>query len=90
MSALVVDKVIEQLRVLPTELKWRVLEFTRALTVSAPHGTPGRQLLVFAGAIPAADLSLIRQTIEEGCERVDADEWQISSGHQRHRRFFRR
>ncbi len=75
MSTLVVDKVVEQLKVLPTELQWRVLEFTRALTVFAPHGTPGRQLLAFAGVIPAADLSLMRRAIEEGCERVDADEW---------------
>ena len=75
MSTLVVDKVIEQLKVLPTELQWRVFEFTRALTISAPHGTPGRQLLALAGAISAADVSLMRQAIAEGCERVDADEW---------------
>ena len=68
MSTLVVDKVIEQLRMLPTELQWRVFEFTRALTVSAPHGTPGRQLLAFAGTMSATDVRLIRQTIEEGCE----------------------
>ena len=68
MSILVVDRVIEQLRMLPTELQWRVFEFTRALTVSAPRGTPGRQLLVFAGAIPANELKLMHQAIEEGCE----------------------
>jgi hypothetical protein len=75
MSTLVVDKVVEQLKVLPFELQWRVLEFTRALAVSVPRGTPGRQLLSFAGSIPAADLTLMRQAIEEGCERVDADGW---------------
>jgi len=34
--------VIEQLKALPHELQWRVLEFTRALAVSTPHGVPGR------------------------------------------------
>jgi hypothetical protein len=73
------DKVVEQLKSLPYEMQWRVLEFTRALAVSVPHGVPGLQLLRFAGAIPSDDLQLMRQAIEEGCERVDANEWQIPS-----------
>ena len=44
----VIDKVVEQLKDLPEELQWRVLEFTRAPAVSAPHGVLGRQLLRFA------------------------------------------
>jgi hypothetical protein len=63
------------MRDLPYELQWRVLEFTHALTISAPRGVLGRQLLHFAGAIPADDLRLMRQAIEEGCEQVDHDEW---------------
>lgn len=75
MNTLIVDKVIEQLKVLPYELQWRVFEFTRALAVSIPHGVPGCQLLRFAGAIPLDDLQLMRLAIEQGCERVDANEW---------------
>lgn len=75
MSTLIMDKVIEQLKVLPYELQWRVLEFTRALAVSIPRGVPGRQLLRFAGVIPLDDLQLMRLAIEEGCERIDASEW---------------
>ena len=30
MDASIVDKVVEQLKALPSELQWRVLEFTRA------------------------------------------------------------
>jgi hypothetical protein len=70
-----VDKVVDQLKTLPYEMQWRVFEFTRALAVSVPRGVPGPQLLRFAGAIPLDDLQLMRQAIEEGCERVDADEW---------------
>jgi len=73
MNTLVVDKVAEQLKALPYELQWRVLEFTRALAVSIPHGVPGQQLLQFAGAIPLDDLQLMRQVIEESCEQVDAN-----------------
>lgn len=75
MNTLVMDKVSEQLMVLPYELQWRVLEFTRALATSMPRGIPGRQLLWFARAIPAGDLQLMRQAIEQGCEQVDANEW---------------
>jgi hypothetical protein len=56
-------------------LQWRVFEFTHALATSTPHGVPGQQLLRFAGAIPQGDLQLIRHTIEQGCEQVDANEW---------------
>ncbi|TEU15539.1 MAG: hypothetical protein E3J21_12975 [Anaerolineales bacterium] len=75
MDTFIVEKVVEQLKVLPYELQWRVLEFTRALAISIPHGVPGQQLLRFAGAIPLDDLQLMRQAIEEGCEQVDANEW---------------
>ncbi len=75
MNTLVMDRLVDQLRVLPNELQWRVLEFTRSLAASMPHGVPGSQLLQFAGAIPANDLQLMRQAIEQGCEQVDANEW---------------
>ena len=75
MNTLVMDRVVDQLRVLPNELQWRVLEFTRSLAASMPHGVPGGQLLQFAGAIPANDLQLMRQAIEQGCEQVDSNGW---------------
>ena len=75
METPVVDQVIEQMKALPHELQWRVLEFTRALALSAPHGIPGQRLLQFAGAIPLDDVQLMREAIEQGCEQVDASEW---------------
>ncbi len=75
MDTPIIDKVIEQLRDLPQELQWRVLEFTRALAVSTPRGVPGQQLLNFAGAISPDDVRLMREAIEQGCEQVDANEW---------------
>jgi len=75
MDASIVDKVVEQMNALPNELQWRVLEFTRALTLSAPRGVSGKQLLRFAGAVPQGDVRLMREAIEQGCEQVDANEW---------------
>ncbi len=65
----IMEKVIEQLKILPYELQWRVLEFTRALTLSTPHGIPGKQLLHFAGSIPLDDLQRMREAIDQDCER---------------------
>jgi hypothetical protein len=38
-------------------------------------GVPGRQLLRFAGSIPANDLQTMTQAIEAGCEGIDRSEW---------------
>ncbi len=75
MSTPIVDQVVEQMKTLPYELQWRVLEFTRALAISSPRGIAGRQLLRFAGTIPADDVQLMRDAIEQACEQVDANEW---------------
>jgi hypothetical protein len=75
MNTPVVDKVLAQLKALPSEMQWRVCEFTRALAASALQGVPGRQLLQFAGTVPPDDLQVMRQAIEEGCEAVNDNEW---------------
>jgi hypothetical protein len=40
MTTPILDKVIEQLKALPYELQWRVLEFTRASALSTLMGSP--------------------------------------------------
>lgn len=75
MDISIIDKVIEQLKDLPQELQWRVLEFTRGLTSSKIHGIAGGQYLQFAGAISLDDIQTMQIAIEQGCEHVDAHEW---------------
>lgn len=75
MNTPIVERVIEELRGLPSELQWRVFEFTRALAVSTPHGVPGRHMLQFAGTIPPDELRRMREAIEAGCEQVDPSGW---------------
>ena len=35
-------------------------------------GVPGKQLLSFAGTIPAADLKEMEKALEESCERINS------------------
>jgi len=75
MSDSILRKVMEDMKDLPDELQEQVLEFVESLTTSVQHGVIGRNLLRFAGTIPAADLQAMRQAIELGCEQVDVNEW---------------
>lgn len=38
-------------------------------------GTSGKSLLKFAGMISKEELQLMSAAIEEGCERIDTNEW---------------
>jgi len=71
----IIDQIVKQVETLTEEKQMQVLEFVENLQVSIPLGIPGKELLRFAGAIPADEVDLMLQAIEEDCERVDADEW---------------
>lgn len=75
MNISIIDEVVEQLKIMPQHLQWQVLEFVRVLVKAELRGTPGQKLLRFAGSIPLDDLQLMREAIEQDCERVDLDEW---------------
>jgi hypothetical protein len=75
MNVSIIDEVIEQLRTMPQDLQWQVLVFARTLVKAQNQGTPGQQLLRFAGSIPVDDLQLMREAIEQDCEQVDLNEW---------------
>lgn len=64
-----------QLEHLPVGEQKRVLDFARALAASHPQGVPGKTLLQFSGTISLEDLQLMSQAIEEGCEKIDSNEW---------------
>jgi hypothetical protein len=40
-----------------------------------PSGVPGNSLLRFAGRLTAQEADAIAEAIEQGCERVDGNEW---------------
>jgi len=73
-NASIKSEILQQLDALPYDLQRRVLDFARALALSAPSGVPGKRLLRFAGAIQKDELQLMAEAIEAECERIN-DEW---------------
>ena len=68
-------EIINQIGQLDYEYQKRVLDFARALAMTESKGMPGKRLLAFTGAINLNDLKNMEHAIEDGCEKVDRDEW---------------
>ena len=68
-------EIVEKLDSLAIDEQRRVLDFTRALAEGKTGGIAGRDLLRFAGTIKKGDLVVMERAIEEGCEKVDVNEW---------------
>jgi hypothetical protein len=75
MSDAVITQIVQQTEALPANLQQQVLDFVRELAAFVQRGVPGEKLVQFAGTIPADDLQLMRQAIEDDCEQVDWHEW---------------
>jgi len=75
MSEAVIAQIVQQTEMLPANLQQQVLDFVRELAAFVQRGVPGEKLLRFAGMIPADDVELMRQAIEDDCEQVDWHEW---------------
>jgi hypothetical protein len=69
------DALLKELDQLPPLLQRKVVEFAHSLAKSRPRGTPGRQLLKFAGILSPEEAEAMMAAIEEDCERVDPNEW---------------
>ena len=69
------NQILEKVNKPADEQQRRVLEFARALAMSAPAGVPGKELLRFGGLISKEGLTKMSAEIEKGCERIDAHEW---------------
>jgi hypothetical protein len=69
------SEIREQLDQLPPRQQRQVLEFARSLVATQIRGVPGKDLLHFAGSIDAEDLNAMKQAIDEGCEKIDLNEW---------------
>lgn len=75
MPSALIQEVVEHLEALPKNLQEQVLQLVRELDSTTLRGTPGKDLLQFAGTIPTSDLELMKEAIERGCEQVDLNEW---------------
>ena len=62
-------------RLPPPEKQKRTAELVHGLVSPLPRGVPGRDLLRFVGTLDDESSRKMLETIEEGCERTDLDEW---------------
>ncbi len=74
-NSLLRQEIFDQLDRLGSEQQRRVLDFVCELAITRPRGVPGKELLSFVGSIEAYDLQIIAQAIEDGCEKVNLNEW---------------
>jgi hypothetical protein len=74
-SSPIAEQILREVEQLPLDLQQRVLHFIQALALARPRGTPGKELLRFSGVISREDADLMKQAIEEECERIDPDGW---------------
>ncbi len=75
MSDAIKKQIMSQLDGLSDDEQRRILEVARRLASASPEGVAGKDLLRFAGMFDGDDARSMAEAIEEGCERVDLDEW---------------
>lgn len=75
MDSAIIERVVERMEILPSDLQQLVWEFVQTLHASRQRGLPGRQLLQFAGAMTNDELGRMQQAIVAGCAQVDLNEW---------------
>ncbi|MEO0843329.1 MAG: hypothetical protein AAF063_31150 [Cyanobacteria bacterium J06643_5] len=56
---------------MPKQQQSQPLKFVSQLVKNEIKGTPGKELLSFAGSMHSDDIQLILEAIKEGCEQVD-------------------
>jgi hypothetical protein len=69
------EQILSDLDRLSPEEQTRAAEFVHSLASRTPKGIPGRDLRRFAGILDPESAREMIEAIEEGCERVDLDEW---------------
>lgn len=67
--------ILDDLERLGAEKQQQAQTLVHGLLGTPPPGTPGRDLLRFAGSLDEKSAQEILKAIEEGCERVDPDGW---------------
>lgn len=68
-------EIIKRLDRLPFEIQIKILDLAEAAASSQQKGVSGKKLLRFAGILNAEDVTDMTQAIENGCEKVDINEW---------------
>lgn len=65
------EELAKEMEQLSARMQRRVLDYARALAESTPQGTPGKELLEFAGIMTPAEADEFLRSIDEDCGRID-------------------
>jgi hypothetical protein len=68
-------EILDEIHKLGKDQQQEVLEFARSLARSRLAGSPGKNLLRFAGTIDMDDLQKMTEVIHADCEKIDPNEW---------------
>jgi hypothetical protein len=71
------NELIKEVEQLPPALQRKVVEYAHSLKSTTPEGTPGRELLRFAGIMSKEDAEEMMKIIEEGCEQINYEGWDL-------------
>lgn len=69
------DQILDDLERLAPEQQRRAAELVHGLLSPLPNGASVEDLLQLAGTVDDESAREMMAAIEEGCERVDLDEW---------------
>lgn len=69
------EQILNDLDRLSPDQQKRAAELVHGLVSPLPKGVAGRDLLRFVGTIDDVSAREMIEAIEEGCERIDQDEW---------------
>lgn len=75
MEPAIKKQILSDLDQLSPEQQRRAADLVHRMVSARPKGTPGRDLLPFAGWLDDESAREMVEAIEEGCEQVNLDEW---------------
>jgi hypothetical protein len=70
-----IQEIERQLETMPLETQQQVLSYIKTLPHPTLKGVEGKTLRPFFGILSDEDANEMMKAIEEGCERVDLNEW---------------
>jgi hypothetical protein len=74
LDAAMQSDLLKEVEQLAPPLQRKVVEYAHSLAGSVPRGTPGDQLLRFAGTMTEEEAKEMMEATED-CERIDPNEW---------------
>jgi hypothetical protein len=75
LDAVIQSDLLREVEQLPPPLQRKVVNYAHSLAQPRPRGTPGRQLLKYAGILSPEEAEAMMAAIEEGCEQIEPNEW---------------